>query len=355
MKARSTTEKALSAVAALAVAIGLFACANHIEKLPGADPELSDAAGSDGGDSIEQEDSLPDDSLPDDPDAGVSSSASAEAPTTVPNSVPGIGPATGGPGGTPPSTNAPSSDVGEPIPDPGPLQCVAPDREAYKAEHGQDPGSVGEDAGAPDDPLDLDSAGMEHTALIVFDKSGSMEGNWDGRTKWQVANDTMIETISPFQHYLSVGAIFFPTDHDCGVAPIESDEQIDFLPGGDFLAEWETSMDRYAAMGATPMSVAFQRADQAIFRACETGVLERPFKVIVLTDGEPNCGSDLELLTSLPAKWRNHGIKTHVVGLPGSGPARSILESMARAGGTDTFFWPSEPDEFEQTMHVLLQ
>jgi len=201
----------------------------------------------------------------------------------------------------------------------------------------------------------MNSGGMEHTALIVFDKSVSMETNWDGRSKWQVASDTMIETVSPFQHYLSVGAIFFPTDNECGVAPIDSGEQIDFRPGGDFLAAWEASMIRYIAAGETPMSLAFERANQAIVRACETGVLQRPFKVIVLTDGEPNCESDLGLLTGLPTRWKRAGIKTHVVGLPGYDPAHDLLESIAQAGGTDIFFSPSEPEEFEETMYMLLE
>jgi hypothetical protein len=250
------------------------------------------------------------------------------------------------------------AEVIEPIADPGPLLCTAPDRESYKAAHQTDAGDESPDAAVSDldassAMFDLENGGMEHTVLFIFDKSGSMTTNWDGRNKWQVAADTMIASVSPFQDYLSAGAIFFPTDDNCGVAAIESEKQIDFRLGSDFLAAWETSMSGSSPNGATPMSVAFRQADQAIARACQLGVLVRPFKVAVLTDGEPNCDGDPEVLTSLPAKWNQHGIKTYVIGLPGSEPASALLEAIAQAGGTETYFSPSEPDELEDQMTVI--
>ncbi|MBN1655870.1 MAG: VWA domain-containing protein [Deltaproteobacteria bacterium] len=252
--------------------------------------------------------------------------------------------------------NVDAEEVIEPIADPGPLLCTAPEREAYKATRQQDAVDGQADAAVADASLTLfdpGSDGMEHTVLFIFDKSGSMATNWDGRNKWHVANDTMIASVTPFQSYLSVGAIFFPTDDSCSVASIESGEQIDFRGGEDFLVAWEGSMSRYSAGGATPMSVALRQADQAIARACRLGVLERPFKVAILTDGEPNCDGDPQELTRLPAKWAQHGIKTHVIGLPGSESARAILEAMANAGGTKTFISPSEPDELEDQMMAI--
>jgi hypothetical protein len=264
---------------------------------------------------------------------------------------------------------AADNELADPLVDPGPLRCTAPDREAYKALHRGDAGQQrpdGGDADASIDSLTLGVEGMEHTVLVVFDKSGSMTSLWDGRNKWQVASDTMIEAVTPFQDYLSVGAILFPTDGECGVAGIQSGGQIDFRGGADFLAEWETSMRRYGPDGGTPMSVALVRADQAIARACEMGVLGRPFKVVLLTVGEPNCEGDMELLTTLPAKWNQHGIRTHVVGLPGSETAEELLEAIARAGGTDTYLSqvgggtgaylsPSDPVQLEEHMTVLCE
>jgi len=314
------------APATLALALGLLACTDQIYQTPEPAPYPSGAAGSIGDDASEV-------IVPDRAAAG----AYSTVPTTAAND-----------GGSSSGYGYPfEQDEEPPLADPDTIRCNAPDREQYKAAFRDDT-----DGG---DPLGMESAGMEHTALIVFDKSESMETNWDGRSKWLVANDTMIATVSPFQHYLSVGAIFFPSDDYCGVAPMDSDKQIDFRPAADFIDEWETSMLRYIPAGATPMSLAFEQANQAIVRACETGVLQRPFKVIVLTDGEPNCESELRFLTALPERWMRHGIKTHVVGLPGYDPAQELLESIARAGGTNTFFSPSAPRDFEETMYALLE
>ncbi len=320
--------------------------------------------------------------------------------------VAGAGGALAGAAGTPPLPQyAPGQwvETEDLVVDLDPLACTAPDRAEYKARHGivveddadggvaadesdggvEPYGSQDLDAGvAGDDPVDsgvevdsgdpldsfsLDSEGMEHTVLFVFDKSGSMAFPWDGqRNKWKVAADTMIEAVTPYQSYLSVGAIFFPTDRGCEVASLQSGAQIDFLPGGDYLAAWEASLQRYGPDGSTPMSVAFIRADQAIARACAQGVLERPFKVVVLTDGEPNCDGDMRLLTEYPAKWARHGIKTYVVGLPGSDVASGLLQSIAAAGQTDTFlaergesddayFAPDAPEQFGEYMQIVLE
>lgn len=85
------------------------------------------------------------------------------------------------------------------------------------------------------------------------------------------------------------------------------------------------------------MGQAFLAADEAIAQADEQGLLEDRFNVIVLTDGEPNCETDAALLTMLPAYWNEKGVKTHVLGLPGSDQAADLLNAIANAGGTGEF------------------
>lgn len=220
-------------------------------------------------------------------------------------------------------------------------ECIAPDRDEYKAEHGISP----EDQG--DDP-EVDVEGMEHTVLFVFDKSGSMTATWDHRDKWTVARDAMVDSVAKYQHYLSAGAIFFPTDMDCDVAPIKGDAQIGYLRGGDFLDRWGMLQGEHDPVGQTPLNLALERADEAISLACDTGVLERPFKIVLMTDGEPNCDYDYEELLSYPQKWLEQGIETHVIGLPGSEDAELLLEQLATAGGTEVLLL-SATDDPEQT------
>lgn len=218
--------------------------------------------------------------------------------------------------------------------------CVAPDREEYMAAHL--------------DPLDED-AGKEHTILFVFDKSGSMDGWWEDETKWEVAAAAMVDSVSLYQHYLSAGAVFFPTDYDCGVLPIMVPPQIYFTDGADYLDEWESSMGALGPDGGTPMNTAFVVADQAIRTACENGILDKPFKVVVLSDGEPNCTYDWEYLAAYPYHWYKHGIETLVVGLPGSESAADLLNMIAYAGGTESNFTPDDQDDFEDEMDAICE
>ena len=220
-------------------------------------------------------------------------------------------------------------------------KCVAPDRDEYKAEHGIFP-----DDGAED--LEGNYEGMRHTVLFVFDTSGSMGIQWDHRTKWNVARQAMVDSVSEYQHYLTAGAIFFPTDQDCEVQPLYEDVQISYYEGGGFLDRWDAVEHHHSPLGSTPLNLALQRADEAIDMACDSGVLDRPFKVVLMTDGEPNCDYDKSELLYYPQKWLDQGIETHVIGLPGSEDAEQLLEQLATAGGSELLFLPTTDDE-EQT------
>jgi hypothetical protein len=48
----------------------------------------------------------------------------------------------------------------------------------------------------------------------------------------------------------------------------------------------------------------------SIEKACQSGLIERRFRVVIVTDGVPNCGVDESTLASLPAEWNGLGIET---------------------------------------------
>jgi hypothetical protein len=228
----------------------------------------------------------------------------------------------------------------EDLPDLPEMCCVAPDREDYMETNAD-----------PDD----EDAGKEHTILFVFDKSGSMVDPWEAGTKWEVAAAAMVDSVTLYQHYLSAGAIFFPTDDDCGVLPISTEPQIYFTDGYDYLNQWQGSMNGLGPSGMTPMNTAFVMADEAIRTACEDGILERPFKVVLLTDGQPNCNYDPDYLAAYPYHWFKHGIETLVVGLPGSEGAAELLSMIAYAGGTESNFVPDDEEDFEDEMDAICE
>ena len=137
-----------------------------------------------------------------------------------------------------------------------------------------------------------------------MDKSGSMAERWDQRTKWQVTNEAFSKAIEGVLDNLTIGAILFPEPDGCSVAPLTSGKQFDFEPGKNFVARWEATAGSRSPQGSTPLGRAFQEADFHIEKACNDGLLDGHFRVIILTDGQPTCTEDPDLFTRLPREWR---------------------------------------------------
>jgi Mg-chelatase subunit ChlD len=216
--------------------------------------------------------------------------------------------------------------------------CTAPDRDDYMARFGVTRND--------DDLSDLNVVeAKQHTILFVFDKSGSMDHGWnaDGGTKWEIAREAMLDAVAPFGAYVTAGALFFPLDGNTDtiasgaldVAMIDSGAQIDFSMAADFMNKWERNMANYAAGGSTPLMDALEMADDAIACACGGGLLTRPFKVVLITDGMPDYW-DSQRGLSLIKRWYDMGIETTVIGMPGSGDASNLLADIADVGSGGT-------------------
>jgi Mg-chelatase subunit ChlD len=216
--------------------------------------------------------------------------------------------------------------------------CVAPDRKDYMARFG-----VTRDDDDLSDPNVVEA--KQHTILFIFDKSGSMANGWntDGGTKWEIAREAMLHAVAPFGAYVTAGALFFPlegggevmAEGTLDVAMIDSGNQIEFSAAADFLKKWEGNMADYAAGGSTPLMDALEMADDAIECACGSGLLTRPFKVVLITDGMPDYW-DAQRGLSLIKRWYDMGIETTVIGMPGSGDASNLLADIADVGSGGT-------------------
>jgi Mg-chelatase subunit ChlD len=198
--------------------------------------------------------------------------------------------------------------------------------------------------------VDIVGEPQKTSVLFIFDKSGSMGEYWGGEIRWQAAAQMLEDAVSKAREVLGgelrVAAILFPLESGCEVLPLDDHQQIGFMPADRFLSTWRESASANGPEGSTPLAEAFQVADSALAEECRAGRLDHLFKIIVITDGEPNCavseGDAAGLLTELPAKWHDMGIKTFVFGLPGSDKAEVLLNDIARAGGTDEYFAPYE-------------
>ena len=60
-------------------------------------------------------------------------------------------------------------------------------------------------------------------------------------------------------------------------------------------------------------------------------------------------------MTDYAARWHASGISTYVLGLPGSEAASTLLDDIARAGGTGKHQSPGTPKAFEEAVSAALR
>lgn len=136
---------------------------------------------------------------------------------------------------------------------------------------------------------------------------------------------------------LTIGALQFPLHGDCEVVPLSDPDQIEFQRGHHFRDRRMRSKVS-EPNGATPLGEAFRQAYVAVLHAQEVGLLERRFRVVVITDGEPTCGEDPDDLVAYADQWREMGVDLRVMGLPGGAVAAHFLNRIA---GVELFEDPS--------------
>ncbi len=69
--------------------------------------------------------------------------------------------------------------------------------------------------------------------------------------------------------------------------------------------------------------------------------------VVLVTDGAPTCDTVQADMIAPVTKMFMRGIKTFVVGLPGSATAANSLNAIAMAGGTNMYVSPSDPTSLQ--------
>lgn len=210
--------------------------------------------------------------------------------------------------------------------------------------------------------------------MIIYDRSGSMSADWNGAPKYEAAGNALVAAIMPLKDQLTVGSVFFPSAGmdmmncpdgcnvanplhwipgpgacclntfagGCGVSTIDQPDQINFGTADKFISGLPMQWNIGAAAG-TPLGDGVKRAAEAI----SGQMFKDPLIVIVMTDGEPNCNTDPQMVLDQISAWKMASIPTYVVGLPGAQAAADVLNSIAMAGGTDKYIDPKDPQELE--------
>ena len=315
--------------------------------------------------------------------AACSASGEMERPTTGNNGSAGR-PMTGGSGGRSGptggkfSTDNPDGSIPT-LPDTPPPSMMMDEDAGDGCEEGKFCEPKGPDGDCGSERVDTDTKTVQKpgNVLVIFDRSGSMDADWNGTPKYQSAGNAIMSALMPLQDLLTIGGVFFPSvdpnscmcnvadpfhwipgpqacclnsvGNSCVVTTIDQADQIKFGPAANYISglpmQWRLPM-----ANGTPLEGGITRGAEAL----SATTLDGPVAVIVITDGEPNCNTNVGNVLNQVTTWKSMGIPTHVIGLPGAQDAADILNMVAQAGGTDRYVDPANVMELETKIRSIL-
>ncbi len=185
--------------------------------------------------------------------------------------------------------------------------------------------------------------------MLVVDRSGSM--NEEGR--WQSTFSALTGVTETLEGMVDFGLMLFP---EPGLDACASG-RVSVEPAPNTAAAIRAVLETSDPLGGTPTATAIQEAGDWLSESNSTG----SNYILLATDGGPGCNSGMDPNTCecipgatcagmLGMGWQNcldsvrtanavlvqreRGIKTFVVGLPGSEVVTDLLDTMAVAGGT---------------------
>jgi len=157
-------------------------------------------------------------------------------------------------------------------------------------------------------------------------------------SKWEIVADALkaaVRLLEKVQPLPSVGIMYFNNDDYCGY-PNKPDVDILALTDGQATAI-NSTLDQVSPWGATPIIGAMMRGYEYL-RSNAARFSGNRF-VVLLTDGGETCDpTNTGLLVQKAAEAGSIGIRTFVLGAPGSESYRAFLSQIAFNGGT-----PSTP------------
>lgn len=198
--------------------------------------------------------------------------------------------------------------------------------------------------------------------MFLVDSSGSMA--FDSPSRWSVLKPEIVKAIDTLPDESGVGIIYFPgnpADNEC----LGDDVAVPMSklgPGNSLTGHREKVSESLLSTqpnGGTPTHDGFHFARVQVETEKESGVLEGNWFIIMVTDGEATEGrycsstlTNMELIEEVRESATDFGVKTFVIGAPGSEGSgsidddfRPVLSAMAKAGGMApaTCFTSTEP------------
>ncbi len=183
---------------------------------------------------------------------------------------------------------------------------------------------------------------------LLVDTSGSMDQDAPGDrgSKWTVTRRAMLEAVNSMPAESAVGLIFYPNVPNDQRPCIDRQTAVGIAPLGDAGGAQrqgiQRAFQRQRPLGGTPTHDAYQ---YALSQVGETSAIGPRF-VVLITDGIPTyslgcegTGQAEDAVDPTPligeaTRASSRGVRTFVIGSPGSEDARESLSRMAEAGGT---------------------
>jgi hypothetical protein len=179
---------------------------------------------------------------------------------------------------------------------------------------------------------------------FLVDYSGSMNDIPAGQTlpKWQATRDALIQAFTTMQDGTGTGLIYYPNTRNRQMGNCINRQQAVPIAPLDATVRQAliASLTAKRTDGATPTHDAFVFAAETLAASTVMGNKN----VVLVTDGSPTfslgcVGDGMAPVDNAPlvqavAMAATTGIKTFVIGSPGSEDARSSLSQMATQGGT---------------------
>lgn len=192
---------------------------------------------------------------------------------------------------------------------------------------------------------------------LVVDTSGSMDWppGWApqspddskpaGATKWEITRDSLLAAVASLRGDVALGVNFFPNVEQ---APGTCLLNLVGLPvtllgarDSDARAAWAAAVANVVPEGATPTEGAYRFGTTLLSKSPLPG---NKF-ILLITDGTPTCTLDCECTEDnvpvdaqplLEQVTQNlaAGLRTFVIGSPGSEQTRDVLSQIATEGGT---------------------
>ena len=192
---------------------------------------------------------------------------------------------------------------------------------------------------------------------LVVDTSGSMDWppGWaptspddskpPGATKWEITRDALLAAVSSLGKDIALGASFFPSVEQEGDTCLLNEQAVPIAllggAGSDARTAWESAVADVDPEGATPTHGAYLFGVEQL----SATKLEGAPVILLITDGTPTCTLscectednvpvDSEPLIAEAAEAFANGVRTFVIGSPGSEETRDVLSQLASEGGT---------------------